>query len=80
MLPSLVTFVDESGITTFGDPWLENGDELELLLAWYELSTMKLLGDGPFDLERTNEESGYCVFVGVIRPVQMYRPQLRQTQ
>ncbi|BCS30685.1 fumarylacetoacetate hydrolase family protein [Aspergillus puulaauensis] len=63
----IVRFVDGSGKTTFGEPCIEQSDDLIPLLSKRELFAIKLLGDDPYSLERTNETARVERLVSVLQ-------------
>lgn len=62
----LIRFVDESGRTTFGDPCINNSNELKELLELEELYAVRLAGGDPFSLTRTEEKVKVQRLLGVL--------------
>ncbi|KAH6698286.1 hypothetical protein BKA61DRAFT_709943 [Leptodontidium sp. MPI-SDFR-AT-0119] len=64
----LIRFVSNSGITTFGDPCIEKGEDLLRLLDKKELYARRLEGNDPFELTSTNEKVRVERLLGILTP------------
>ncbi|KAH7412956.1 hypothetical protein BKA64DRAFT_593455 [Cadophora sp. MPI-SDFR-AT-0126] len=64
----LIRFVSNSGITTFGDPCIEKGEDLFTLLEKKELYAHRLDGSDPFALTNTGEKVLVERLLGVLTP------------
>jgi 2-keto-4-pentenoate hydratase/2-oxohepta-3-ene-1,7-dioic acid hydratase in catechol pathway len=63
----LIRFVDESGRTSYGDPCIDKSDDLISLLGRGELHAVKLTGNDPFVLARTQETVKVQKLLGVLK-------------
>ncbi|EXJ96305.1 hypothetical protein A1O1_01431 [Capronia coronata CBS 617.96] len=63
----LIRFVEESGNTTFGDPCIDKSDDdLITLVNRRQLYAIRLSGNDPFALTRTNERTRVDRLLGVL--------------
>lgn len=62
----LIRFVTESGVTTYGDPCIDQKDNVEDLVARKELFAIRLEGNDPFQLTRTDERVRVERLLGVL--------------
>ncbi|KAH7085782.1 hypothetical protein BKA63DRAFT_459536 [Paraphoma chrysanthemicola] len=64
----LIRFIADSGVTTYGDPCMDDKDDVEDLLKRKELFAMRLEGDDPFELTTTDERVRVDRLLGVLTP------------
>jgi hypothetical protein len=62
----LIRFVDEFENTTFGEPDIEDSDDLFSLLKRHELLAIRLHGNDPFALSRTDDKVKVVRMLGVL--------------
>jgi hypothetical protein len=64
----LIRFLDESGEERFGDPCLQDAEELQALCHRDELFAMEYQGDSPFSLTETGLKVKVKRVLGILNP------------